>query len=89
MAPSKNAQHVRDLVQIRLFMRQLIESDEVSISVVGNHLRRCGWFDTLEDIFKEEVNYQEFINNPEVRRSVGNGKRVLALPVADLSIVKK
>ena len=56
MAENKHKQHVRDLVEIRIFIRELIESERVGRQVVGEILRQLGFYPTLEGIYSEELN---------------------------------
>jgi len=82
---------VKDLLQVCLFIRSLIESPKVGPQVIGQLLTRYGRLENLEPIFEEEYNlHQEVLGNPHMvlHRNV-NGKRVIARPIVDLCIVRK
>ena len=82
---------MKDLLQVCLFIRSLIESPKVGPQVIGQLLTRYGRLETLEPIFEEEYNlHQEVLGNPHMvlHRNV-NGKRIVAHPIVDLRIVRE
>ena len=91
MATEKRKQHVRDLIEIRFFIRNIIENPLLGRDVVANTLSQLNWFSTLREIFKEECNQsQGYVNNSPNElfyRVDKEGNRMIAQPAIDMSIV--
>ena len=64
MATEKRKQHVRDLIEIRFFIRNIIENPLLGRDVVVNTPSQLNWFSTLREIFEEECNQsQGYVDN--------------------------